>query len=59
MICEHLTDLKVSNQVILNLQDDQGVVSFQSRISQGCQVIYREVLHMIDCFENTYRSEHL
>ena len=56
---EHLTDLKVSNQVILNPQDDQGVIPLQSRISQGSQVIHREVLHMIDCFENTYRSEHL
>ena len=59
MVCEHFIDLNVGNQVILNPQDDQGVIPFQSRISQGSQVRDSGAIHLINIFVNTYNCEHL
>ena len=47
VVCEHFIDPNVGNQVILNPQDDQGVIPFQSRISQGSQLIHRGVILLI------------
>ena len=54
VVCEHFIDLNVSNKVILNPQGDQGVIPFQSRISQGSQVIDSGAIHLINIFVNTY-----
>ena len=59
VVCEHFIDLNVGNQVILNPQDDQGVIPFQSRISQGSQLIHRGVIHLVNIFVNTYVVEQL
>ena len=59
VVCEHFIDLNVSNQVILNPQDDQGVIPFQSRISQGSQVIDSGGIHLGNIFVNTYVIEQL